>query len=175
MKGTIRPAGEEDYQRIAEMFDRYLREAMRAEWHGSATRLRAAVLEGIAHLLLAAADDGSPIGFIAWTDAYDFHHCVRGGSVEDMYVEPAFRGRGLGIRLLADAAASIQDGGGVFLRGMAVGEPSVRKLYARAAVCRETRECTLSGRAFRELVQLRGRGLRELARSLPDVSGNHEP
>lgn len=91
-----------------------------------------------------------------------------------MYVEPAFRGRAVGIRLLAAAAASIQDGGGVFLRGMAVPDASVRKLYARAAVCRDTSECTLSGRAFRRLVDLRGLRLRELATSLPEVSWNYE-
>ena len=170
----IRPPEHGDFGPLAGLLERYLRETMRAGWTGSAARLEVAVREGDVRVLLAASGDGSPVGFIAWTDAYDLHHCVRGGTVEDMYVEPALRGRGVGIRLLAGAAGSILEASGAFLRGTAVGEPAVRKLYARAAVCRDTAECTLSGRAFRELAGLRGRTLRELATSLPDVRGNYE-
>lgn len=170
----IRSALENDASTLDAMFRSYMREALAAEWQGSSTALSQDIARGDARLLLATDREGAAIGFLGWSPTYDFHHCIRGGSIEDMYVEPSMRGRGVGVMLIAAVARRIQEMGGVFLRGMAVAEPSVQKLYARAAVCNETVECTVSGRAFRRMAELHGRSVREMVRSFPQADWNFE-
>ncbi len=169
----VRPAGTDDAPRLADLLRAYVGEALEAEWHGSVVGLRELIEAGDARILVAAAGTGSIVGFLAWSPAYDLHHCIRGGTVDDMYVEPSSRGRGIGAMLLVAGAARVRDGGGVFLRGTAVPDPSARRLYGRAAVCHETMECTISGRAFRRVAELTGRSSREIAGSLPDLDWNH--
>ena len=170
----IRPAREEDVPELEGMFRRYLREALGAEWRGSPGELWKDIAGGHARLLVATNPERAPIGFLAWSPAYDFHHCIRGGSIDDMYVEPSMRGRGVGVLLVAAVARKVRDAGGAFLRGTAVNESAVRRLYARAAVCGETVECTVSGRAFRRMAELDGRHVREVVRSLPRTEWNFE-
>lgn len=154
----VRAFAPEDAPQLADLLRRYMREAYSRDWSGSEVSLTADSFLTTVHTALAAAEDGTLAGFVAWTDAYDLHHCVSGGEVLDMFVTPAARGQG----------------GGSFLKGSALEPPSVRALYARAAVCWDERSCIVCGKAFRHLAGLAGCRPREVVRSVPPVEWNYE-
>ena len=54
--------------------------------------------------------DGAAVGIAAWFWIYKSFGAARGLYVEDLYVRPAFRGRGLGRALLAHLAGKAQGG-----------------------------------------------------------------
>lgn len=56
--------------------------------------------------------EGAAVGIAAWFWTYKSFRAARGLFVEDLYVRPAFRGRGLGKALLAHLAARAQAIGG---------------------------------------------------------------
>jgi GNAT superfamily N-acetyltransferase len=171
---TIEPADPRRLSQVAALMPLYMAEAYGAAWHGSEEALRAAAAEGALRILVAANGAETVAGFIAWTPAYDLHWCVAGGAVLDLYVRPEARGRAVAIRLLAAAAARLRLDGGAFLRGTALDTGPGKELYSRAAVCNPATECTLSGRAFRELAELERLPARELVRRLPNAAWNYE-
>jgi hypothetical protein len=114
-----------------------------------------------------------PIGFVAWTRTYDLHHCVTGGSVCDMFVEHAHRGRGVALQLVAFAANGIRKACGIFVQGQAV--QGREKEYARIAVSFPGASCIIGGRAFRTLADLVGESPRTIARHLPAREWKFEP
>ena len=147
---------------------------MDAEWPGTPEQLAKDLACEDLKVLVAEQDGGVVVGFVAWVPAYDFHHCVRGGTIEDLFVLPRCRVAGLGVELILAAAAGIQAQGGAFLRGLSVAAAAVEKLYGRVAVCRGTEECTVSGRAFRQLAKMKGESIREIVGHLPDPAWNFE-
>ncbi len=56
--------------------------------------------------------DGEPAGLASWFWTYKSFRAMRGLFVEDLYVRPAFRGRGLGRALLAHLAQRTRDADG---------------------------------------------------------------
>ncbi len=170
----VRAFAPEDAPQLADLLRRYMREAYSRDWSGSEVSLTADSFLTTVHTALAAAEDGTLAGFVAWTDAYDLHHCVSGGEVLDMFVTPAARGHGVAVQLLLTAARAVREGGGSFLKGSALEPPSVRALYARAAVCWDERSCIVGGKAFRHLAGLAGCRPREVVRSVPPVEWNYE-
>jgi GNAT superfamily N-acetyltransferase len=53
--------------------------------------------------------DGAAVGIAAWFWTYKSFRAARGLFVEDLYVQPAFRGQGLGKALLAHLAAKARE------------------------------------------------------------------
>lgn len=150
----------------------YMREAYQVEWAGSDRAVRADAL-GTRCTIDLALIDGAPIGFLAGHPSYDLHHCVSGIEVLDLYVIPTYRGRGVALILGCAVAARASASGAMYMKGTAIERGSGFRLYSRFAVC-EPSGCIVGGRAFRRLVELAGRSVREIARSLPERSWNFE-
>jgi len=85
------------------------------------------------------------VGFAAWQPCYDLHHCVHGAQFIDLYVDPAYRCRGLGMALICAIAAEITRLGWEFMRGSALSGEATR-LYERFAVRFGTNEYNVSGK-----------------------------
>jgi GNAT superfamily N-acetyltransferase len=166
----IHLATRDDVPALVTLNDAYMRELFRRPWNGTAEQLAVDLAEGVVHAAVTEARDA----FVAWNDAYDLHHCIRGASICDLYVPPAARGRGIAACLLAFAAARIAERGGTYLVGTIAGDRS-GPLAARVAEGWPTREFILGGRAFRAVAALEGATPRELARSMPPVAWNNEP
>jgi GNAT superfamily N-acetyltransferase len=163
---------EESLAALVPLLRAYMRETYDAPWNGSEDALRRDGLGQRCSIRMAMAG-GEPIGFIAWTGSYDLHHCVTGGEGLDLYVDAAWRGRGVAMMLACAACAAIAVEGGVYLKGIAVATGSGARLYARSALC-DPSGCIVGGRAFRRLAELAGRPVREIVRLLPDPSWNLE-
>ena len=114
------------------------------------------------------------IGFVAWIDSYDLHWCLKGGDVIDFFVYPSHRGLGAAILLIVRLAAEIQEHGGIYLKGGAVDNPIVQRLYQKIAMCLSGGESYISGRAFRRLAELSDKSLREIIKNLPETAWNYE-
>jgi GNAT superfamily N-acetyltransferase len=69
------------------------------------------MLGGACHCDLAF-QDGEPVGIATWYWTYKSFRARRGLFVEDLYVRPSARGRGLGKGLLIHLAAKARDAGG---------------------------------------------------------------
>lgn len=162
-----------DMAALVPLFQAYMLETYGTEWSGSVEPLYRDALGQKCTLYIAVAEDGAPIGFLAWIPSYDLHHCVSGAEVLDLYVSPPWRGRGVALLLACTTAAEVSDQGGLYMKGSAVEQGSGRRLYSRFCVC-DAASCVVSGRAFRRLAELAGRSAREVARSLPDRSWNYE-
>jgi GNAT superfamily N-acetyltransferase len=172
---TIGFPGDATLAEIAALMPLYMAEAYGVDWHGSEQALRAATADGSLRILAATTGPDACVGFVAWTPSYDLHWCVSGGTILDLYVRQEARGRAVALRLLAAAAVQIRSDGGKFIRGTALDTGPGKQLYGRTAVCTATTECTVSGRAFRQLTKLANVPPREIVRRLPDESWNYEP
>ena len=113
------------------------------------------------------------VGFAAWIPSYDLHHCVHGALFIDLYIDPAYRCRGLGVALICAIAHEITRLGWEFMRGSALSGRAAR-LYKRSAVRFGTNEYNVSGKALRQLASLAGKPAREIVRGLPTVAMNYE-
>lgn len=169
----VRPLAPSDIPAVAALMETYLRETYGARWHGSTEALHRDALGDKCSVHVAVSVDAAVVGFIAWTPSYDLHHCVPGAEVLDLYVQPAWRGRGVALLLACAAAADVARAGGLYMKGGAVETGTALHLYRRFGVC-DGANCIVSGRAFRRLAELAGRSVREVVRSLPETSWNHE-
>ncbi len=64
---------------------------------------------------LIAEFDGAPAGYSLFHHAYDAESGQRGAFLHDLYLRPAYRGRGLGRALLAEVCRATRNGGGRFV------------------------------------------------------------
>jgi GNAT superfamily N-acetyltransferase len=163
----VRLATAADLPTVATLVDAGMVELYGRRWGGTIERLAADLAAGRVVVALAAT-----IGYIAWGPAYDLHHAIRGGVVDELYIAPAHRGHGIAAQLVAFACGEIERGGGVFLRGTAVA--SAAPLYDRVAWGWNCREVILGGRAFRTFAALAGASARAIVRGLPDPGWNHQ-
>jgi len=176
MPGLIRKAEPNDVPHLVKLLDAYMRETYDGEWRGNAERLERDLFVGREFEMLVAENGTKEIvGFIALNYTYDLHHCLKGSTVIDFYVLPESRGRGIGLLLAVESAAEIQKRGGDFLHGGAVENETVRRFYNRIAMSFPNGECYVSGRAFRHLAGLSGRGVRDIIKNLPAVDWNYQP
>lgn len=171
----IRQAVFSDIPRLEKMLDDYMRETYDSIWNGTAERLKSDGFGQKFEMLIAENPSKETVGFIAWNDAYDLHHCLKGGTVIDFYVAPKSRARGVGLLLVIDAAGEIQKRGGKFLHGGAVEDEIVRRFYNRIAMSFPNGDFYVSGRAFRHLAGLSGKSIREIIKNLPKTEWNYQP
>jgi GNAT superfamily N-acetyltransferase len=168
----VRLATAADFAALVPVFQAYMHETYAQPWHGSVEALAADALGQRCSLLVAADPQQSLVGFLAWP-SYDLHHCVAGGEVMDLYVQPPSRGRGVALLLGCAAAARIREGGGMYVKGGVVMSGSGSRLYRRFAVC-DASGCIVSGRGFRRLAELAGRSVRDVVKQLPEPSWSYE-
>lgn len=175
MPYLIRKANRDDVPRLGELLEAYMRETYQTTWGGNKQLLEQHLLGHEVEIIVAETLDRKVIGFVAWIDSYDLHWCLKGGDVIDFFVCPAHRGHGAAILLVAKLAADIREHGGAYLKGGAVDNLVVRRLYQKIAMCLPDGESYISGRAFRRLAELSGESVRATIKNLPETGWNHEP
>ena len=175
MPYQIRKAEPSDAPALGELLGAYMQETYHGAWGGNAQLLGQHLSSGEVEIIVAEAPDREVIGFVAWIDSYDLHWCMKGGGVIDFYVRPSHRGRGAAVSLIIQLAADVRERGGAYLKGGAVDNPGVRRLYQKIAMCAPDGESYVSGRAFRRLAELSGESLREIVKNLPETAWNYEP
>jgi GNAT superfamily N-acetyltransferase len=169
----VRRAAPHDADTLAALLAAYLRESYPGHLGSSAEQLRRDVLgEHSLHHILIAETRNTAVGFVAWDLVYDIHWATSGGQIADLFVIPTYRGLGVGLALVAGAAAQVLANGGRFLRGGAYDRESTRRSYARVAVVRPSGDTYLSARAFRRVAELADRPIRDILRGLPPVEWN---
>jgi GNAT superfamily N-acetyltransferase len=171
----VRRATSGDAEVLASLITDYVRESYPGCAGSNPAQLRRDVLsERSHHHLVVAERHRQLVGFVEWDKVYDLHWGMSGAQIEDLYVAPAYRGLGVALLLLAQAAREVRDEGSTFLRGGALDSASLRRFYGRLAVVSPTGDTYLSGRAFQHFTQLAGRPLRAVVRALPPVAWNFE-
>lgn len=168
----VRLARAGDFVEVSGLIGRYMAETYADSWHGNLASLTRDGLGTRFHMLIAVKST-EITGVVACEPAYDLHHCIHGGHVLDLYVVPAYRGRGVALQLLAATCRHIHNAGGEFLRGHSVESGSAAKLYDRVAA-KYGHEHILGGRAFLHLAKVRYASVRELARQIPDKDWNFQ-
>jgi len=112
--------------------------------------------------VLLAERNRTAIAFGAWRKTDDPYWSYFGGEVMALYVEPAWRGRGVALSLVAKIAAEVRAHGGRFLQGN-YGD-TVAPLYERMAVGRDERACHLSAKDFEMIATAAESSPREILR-----------
>ena len=162
----IRNANENDVAEIESMVADFVK-GHPAENHPRSSRVLRDAYFGnrpIAHLLIAERS-GEIVGMVQWRLIYDMFWGMFGAETEWLYVKPTFRGSGIVAALIARVCAQASEAGARFLHGGGGGGSS--KLYERVAIGMQSRECHLSGKAFRIFADLDGLPVREIIRRLP--------
>ena len=175
MPYLIRKAGRNDVPHLGELLESYMQETYQGVWGGSTQLLEQHLLDNEVEIIVAETLDREIIGFIACVNSYDLHWCIKGADVIDFYVSPSHRGHGAAILLIVELAAEVKKHEGAYLKGGAVDNPIVRRLYQKIAMCLPDGESYISGRAFRHLAELSGKSLREIIKNLPETAWNYEP
>jgi ribosomal protein S18 acetylase RimI-like enzyme len=106
-------------------------------------------------VLIAEMDDVFA-GLCLYFPSFSTWYGRPGVYVQDLYVEPAFRGRGVGERLLRRLAAQTRDGGGVYLRlSVDVENSSAQRFYEKIGLewSREEKIFAARGEAFLALAK----------------------
>lgn len=175
MPYQVRPATLDDLPSLTALLEAYMQETFQRPWGGTPQKLAQDGFGAEFELVVAEAEPPTPIAFAAWGSHYDLHHCMKGGAIIDLFVDPAHRGRGVAAQLMIAIAAQVQQRGGEYLTGGAVDNPSAQRFYRRCAHSFSAVECYVSGRAFRQLAELSGQPLSDVVKNLPEVSWNYEP
>ena len=175
MPYLIRMANRSDAPSLGELLKAYMRETYHGAWGGNIQQLEQHLLGNEVGIIVAEALNREVVGFVAWVASYDLHWCLKGGDVIDFFVCPSHRGRGAAILLITGLARDVQEHGGTYLKGGAVDNPVVRRLYQKIAMNLPDGESYVSGKAFRRLAELSGKSLREIIKQMPEAAWNHEP
>ena len=112
-----------------------------------------------AFAVLIAEIDGVFAGLCLSFPSFSTWYGRPGVYVQDLYVEPAFRGQGVGERLLRHLAAETRDKGGVYLRlSVDVANASAQRFYERMGMewSREEKIFAARGDAFLALAKDNG-------------------
>lgn len=112
-----------------------------------------------AFAVLIAEIDGAFAGLCLSFPSFSTWYGRSGAYVQDLYVEPAFRGLGIGERLLRYLAAETRDRGGVYLRlSVDTANTSAQRFYERMGMewSREEKIYAARGDAFLALAKDNG-------------------
>ncbi|MGK2963192.1 MAG: N-acetyltransferase family protein [Gemmatimonadaceae bacterium] len=103
---SVTKAGESDIPLILRFIkDLAVYERMRDECVASEEKLRATLFgQNPAAEVLIARLDGVPVGFVLFFHGYSTFLAQRGIYLEDLFVDPSARGKGVGFRLLSELA-----------------------------------------------------------------------
>lgn len=151
---TIRPAGPEDAADLAAMIRQFSGE------DGYESPLSAADLEELAFGssprvgVILAERAGRLLGYVLYYPSFDTDHAARGFYLQDVYVRPEARGRGIGRALMAATARCCLEDGGLYLFWNALARNQTGRAFYRAIGAVEEPVVTLS---------LQPDGLRRLA------------
>ncbi len=128
----IRPAQPHDVPVLLEMFAELADyEHLTHELHATDEQLDAALFgahPAIEALIAAQGNDGSVVGYAIFFPTFSTFLASTGIWLEDLFVRPAHRGRGVGHALLASVAARLRERGGERLEWAALdwNEPALR-------------------------------------------------
>jgi GNAT superfamily N-acetyltransferase len=172
MNLRVRPMERADLLATASLLTDYMHETFGRPWSGSTDALLRDGFGAEMEVLLAVRH--GPVGFAAFSRAYDLHHCLAGGVILDLFVGASHRGLGVALALIVAVASHVRARGGAFVKGQTVEHPGLRETYERLAVSFPGADCIVGGRAFRALADLDGRAPREMVRRLPDRAWNFE-
>lgn len=163
----------EDLTQVSKLIDGYVRQNLNMPaWPCSLATFSRDYVSGCFRMTVIRTNE-KLVGFAAWLPSYDLHHCVHGAALIDLYVDPAYRCRGLGPALICAIAAEITGLGWEFMRGQALSGRAAR-LYERCAVRFGTNEYNVSGKALQRLASLAGKSARAIFQGLPTREMNHE-
>ena len=129
---TTRDATPADAKALAALFHAYHIEAV-----GQRPALTAAIIrrDGFGrrfHAIVATAPATTLVGFAFWQAAYEPDKATSGGYLNDLYVAPPWRRRGIARRLMHTIARAVQADGGGFLSWSTLRENTgARRLYDR--------------------------------------------
>lgn len=162
-----------DLDQVAQLIDDYVRQSLdMSAWPCSLATFKRDYASGCFRMTVIHSDE-KLAGFAAWLPSYDLHHCAHGTVCIDMYVDPAYRCRGLGVALSCAIAAEITNLGWGYMRGTAL-QGSAARLYERFSVRFGTNEYNVSGKALKQLAGLAGKSSREMLRGLPTKEMNYQ-
>lgn len=169
----VRAATAEDAPKLAELIDGFAAGHPAESHPRSLEQIRAAFFETepIGRVLIAEIDSVA-VGFGIWRRTYDLFWSMFGGDGIGLYLDPAHRGSGAVLCIIAAMCAEIRRAGGHFLQTSY--DPKLAGLYERVGVGHPERVCHVSALAFESLADAAGRSAREIVCALPDKSSNYK-
>jgi GNAT superfamily N-acetyltransferase len=100
MSYTVSTATIDDLDHVAKLMDDYVRQNLNMpSWTCSIATFKRDYTSGCFRMTVIRSKR-KLVGFAAWQPCYDLHHCVHGAQFIDLYVDPAYRCRGLGMALI---------------------------------------------------------------------------
>ncbi|HEX6142679.1 MAG TPA: GNAT family N-acetyltransferase [Geminicoccaceae bacterium] len=94
--------------------------------------------------VIVAEEAARIAGYVLYYPSYDTDHAARGFYLQDVYVRPEARGRGIGRALMAEAAQRCLQDGGLYLFWNALEGNAGGRAFYRAIGAREEPVVTLS-------------------------------
>jgi ribosomal protein S18 acetylase RimI-like enzyme len=141
----VRDAGPDDAAAVVALVHRFSRE------DGSPGGLTADAFVSLAFSIpvrfrtkVAAAADGTLLGYALFYPSYDTDHAAKGAYLQDLYVLPEARGRGIGRALMGAVARACQDDGGCYLFWNALETNRAGRAFYRRIGAQEEPVVTLS-------------------------------
>ena len=131
MTGTVRPATERDLDRLVPMFDAYRVFYGKSSDPQLARRFLAERLSQNDSIILLAEDaHGDAMGFVQMYPSFSSVRAARIYVLNDLFVVPAARARGVGTALMQAAADAARAAGAVRLKlSTAVSNVTAQRLY----------------------------------------------
>jgi GNAT superfamily N-acetyltransferase len=119
---TIRAATEADVQLVFDLIcELATYEKMRDEVVGTPEILRASLFDrGDAEALIVESDQGEVVGYAIFYTTFSTFECRSGIWLEDVYVRPAHRRGGIGLRIMEHLAGLVLERGHVRLEWVAL-------------------------------------------------------
>jgi ribosomal protein S18 acetylase RimI-like enzyme len=145
MAVTVRDAATDDAATVVRLVHQFERE-------GGKTTAKLTVADVLAQgfgerprfRVLLAEDAGRTLGYAMFYPSFDSEHAARGLYLQDLFVVPEARGRGVGRALVAGVARACQADGGCYLFWNALETNHVARAFYRRLGAREEEVVTLS-------------------------------
>jgi ribosomal protein S18 acetylase RimI-like enzyme len=134
----IRTAVVDDLDELAPLFDAYRSFFTKGSDLGVSRAFLAERIERNESIVLAALDDGVCTGFLQLYPLFSSWYCRRQWFLSDLYVDPPFRERGIGKRLVRACMdyASKTNGRAVLVE-LPISEPHLVRFYERLGFAKD--------------------------------------